>query len=207
MGGQPSTTICPKCGAAMIAYGFSYVCEYCGYLDGCGNMELTSPSIKDVKARFEYLEHNAQYLEKRRSYIGIEGKYTIVSKSPFSPKVNYSAIRTILLGLFYQNNGEEEDLRIYLQVEILESTPYIIFRLSGGEKLVLNFSYGDSKGMYATISIQTLKAISTSNFLSYATNCFPLGYDFSEFTTYCARFYNIVFNRNQLLFSFLLTNN
>lgn len=201
MDSQSSIPICPRCGATMNTYGFSCVCIFCGYIEGNDEIESGPINRLDVCSRYHYLEYNSKYLATKRDYITVFQKYIIKSKTSFYPHNGYSKISSIPISLFYENNNENEELRIYLHLLLPETNPYIVFQTSNQKRIYLHFSYEDTDGLYALLSIRSFYELCQSRKLFYATNCFSLKYDFSEFSTYCARFYNIVFNRNRFGYS------
>lgn len=203
MENQVSTIVCPNCGAAMITKGFSYICDFCGYIDGCGEIgSIPLCNKEEVNSRFEYLEYNKNYLTKKSGFVSIFDKYVIKSRKMFHPRVDYSVISNVSISLLYKNDNECEELRLYIHSPVSENNPYIAFMTSASQKLYLHFSSRDDNGYYAIMDIISLFKLSKSLNLLYATNCFSLEYDFSEFPIYCARFYNVTFSRNQFIYSF-----
>lgn len=202
MGSQASTIICPNCGAEMKSIGFASICNYCGYINTSQySNENLGNSTSFTRIRFSYLVHNEKYLEKNKKFVSFVPKYKLKTSVFFHPHKGYEAISSVSISIAYINNNCIEELRFYLKVDSPSQNPFLIFKLKGGECIFLHFIDNSDMGYYSNISYQELKAICMSSSILYSTNCFPLDYDFSELPIYCARFYNIAFDRNKYVYS------
>lgn len=199
---------CPNCGAELQTHRFCIECVYCGYLNipkRYRNFRSFDSCSYEIEQRFNYLEMNHTTLKSSPFVIyekGFSGYQIISTPRYYANDGNFNKISGLSLSLKYENDSNHELL--YL---IVYTTEYIIspyFSILLNDRTIINpkFNSWHKNSTMFTLNYDELDKICESFDISISTNLFEnKNAEYNEFIHYCCRFYNIVFNKCNYLYS------
>lgn len=203
---------CPNCGAKMHKHSFLLVCDYCGYVtvgdfDKISYMYFAANSQYDIKSIYDRLIANKQRINESR-FVGLDIEDSCImawsKKAFYANDFHYHKVESFSLLYVYISDGNMEQLFVKIACKEPEKYDHPVFAIliNGKSYIDLRFSHKSDGYLSFLMSTMDLWAICRSNTIKIASNFIDeQGFNCNELKYYSCRFYNMVFDKREFLYS------